>query len=298
MPEGHTIHRLALDCRERFAGRLVRVSSPQGKFADSAALLDGTVLHTADAHGKHLFLGFLGLGFHGAGGGEQVGWVHIHLGLIGKVTFDGVASGTVRLRIEAGGAAEGRDGHGEAGSAAGPGTTMDLRGPAACELITDDEKRAVHARLGPDPLRPGDDPDRAYARISRSRVPVAALLMDQRVLAGVGNVYRAEVLFRHGVDPFLPGRDLGRGLWDAMWADLATLMRQGVRTGRIDTVRPEHEPEAMGRPPRRDDHGGEVYVYRRTGLPCLVCGTPVLTLPLAARNLFWCPTCQPPAAAR
>lgn len=299
MPEGHTIHRLALDCRERFAGRAVRVSSPQGRFADSAALLDGTVLHAAEAHGKHLFLGF-----RGAGATEPVGWVHIHLGLIGKVAFEGAASGTVRLRIEAAGPGgrAGRDGRtgygGPPGRGQGGSRTMDLRGPAACELITDDEKRAVHARLGPDPLRPGDDPDRAYARISRSRMPVAALLMDQKVLAGVGNVYRAEVLFRHGVDPFLPGRDLGRGLWDALWTDLAALMRQGVHTGRIDTVRPEHEPEAMGRPPRRDDHGGEVYVYRRTGLPCLVCGTEVRTRPLAARNLFWCPTCQPPAAAR
>jgi endonuclease-8 len=270
MPEGHTIHRLALDCRDRFAGRQVRVRSPQGKFADSAALLDGAVLDAVDAHGKHLFLGF-----------QALGWVHIHLGLIGKVTFDGPVSDTVRLRITGGM-------HGE--------HTMDLRGPAACELITAPEKRAIDDRLGPDPLRRADDPERAFARISRSRVSLAALLMDQKVVAGVGNVYRAEVLFRHGVDPFLPGRSLSRPLWEAMWADLVALMGQGVRNNRIDTVRPEHEPEAMGRPPRKDDHGGEVYVYRRAALPCLVCGTPVRTQVLAARNLFWCPTCQPPHA--
>jgi endonuclease VIII len=267
MPEGHTIHRLAREFRQRFAGRPVRASSPQGKFADSAALLDGTVLETAQAHGKHLFLGFTG-----------VGWVHIHLGLIGKVAFDGPVSDTVRLRLTGGE-------HG--------GHTMDLRGPAACALITGPEKQAIHDRLGPDPLRPADGPDPAWARISRSRMPVAALLMDQKVVAGIGNVYRAEVLFRHGVDPFLPGRALDRALWDAMWTDLAALMRNGVRDNRIDTVRPEHEPEAMGRPPRRDDHGGEVYVYRRAGQPCHVCGTEVRTQVLAARNLFWCPTCQP-----
>jgi endonuclease-8 len=122
---------------------------------------------------------------------------------------------------------------------------------------------------------------------------VAALLMDQSVLAGVGNVYRAEVLFRHGIDPYRPGRSLTRAEFDAMWADLVTLMREGVRTGRIDTVRPEHTPEAMGRPPRVDDHGGEVYVYRRAGQPCHLCGTEVRTAVLAARNLFWCPGCQP-----
>jgi endonuclease-8 len=78
-----------------------------------------------------------------------------------------------------------------------------------------------------------------------------------------------------------------------MWEDLVALMAEGVRTGRIDTVRPEHTPEAMGRPPRVDDHGGEVYVYRRTGQPCHVCGAPVRTEELLGRNLFWCPRCQP-----
>jgi endonuclease-8 len=267
MPEGHTIHRLAADCRDRFAGWEARVSSPQGKFADSAALLDGSVLDGADAHGKHLFLGF-----------RDLGWVHIHLGLIGKVTFEGPVTGTVRLRVVGGG-------HGE--------HVMDLRGPAVCELITDPEKQVIHARLGPDPLRPGDDPERIWTRLSRSRIPVAALLLDQKLIAGVGNVYRAEVMFRHGVDPFLPGRELPRPVWDAIWADLAALMREGVRTNRIDTVRPEHTPEAMGRPPRKDDHGGEVYVYRRAAMPCLVCGTAVRTELLGARNLFWCPACQP-----
>lgn len=76
MPEGHTIRRLADDHAERFAGAPVRVSSPQGKFSDSAALLDGRALTATDAHGKHLFLGF-----------GATGWVHIHLGLFGKLGF-------------------------------------------------------------------------------------------------------------------------------------------------------------------------------------------------------------------
>lgn len=79
----------------------------------------------------------------------------------------------------------------------------------------------------------------------------------------------------------------------AMWEDLVELMAYGVRTGTIDTVRPEHTPEAMERAPREDDHGGEVYVYRRTGQACHVCGATVRTEVLAGRNLFWCPRCQP-----
>ncbi|HEY9368526.1 Fpg/Nei family DNA glycosylase [Streptomyces sp.] len=267
MPEGHTIHRLAADHRERFGGRSVRVTSPQGRFADSAALLDGGVLEDVDAHGKHLFLGFAGRG-----------WVHIHLGLFGKVNFGAAPAAppadTVRLRL------------------AHPEAYVDLRGPTTCALITDAEKQAIHDRLGPDPLRAGEDPDRAWRRVSRSRTTVAALLMDQKVVAGVGNVYRAEVLFRHGIDPYRAGKDLTRREWDAIWADLVALMREGVRLNRIDTVRPEHTPEAMGRPPRVDDHGGEVYVYRRATMPCHICDTEIRTADLSNRNLFWCPGCQ------
>ncbi|MFC9469328.1 Fpg/Nei family DNA glycosylase [Streptomyces coelicoflavus] len=267
MPEGHTIHRLAQDCTAAFAGTALRVTSPQGKFTDSAALLDGTVLTTADAHGKHLFLGF-----------GDLHWVHIHLGLFGKVTFGPAPAppptDTVRLRL------------------LDDTTYVDLRGPTTCALITAPEKQAIHDRLGPDPLRPDADPAAAHRRISRSRTTIAALLMDQKVIAGVGNVYRAEVLFRHGIDPYRPGKDITPAEWDAIWQDLTALMREGVRNNRIDTVRPEHTPEAMGRPPRVDDHGGEVYVYRRANQPCHLCGSPVRTADLAARNLFWCPACQ------
>ncbi|MEU6929356.1 DNA-formamidopyrimidine glycosylase family protein [Streptomyces sp. NPDC046385] len=271
MPEGHTIHRLAADYRERFGGRPVRASSPQGKFADSAALLDGTVLTTTEAHGKHLFLGFPG---------EE--WIHIHLGLFGKVNFGDTTADapappptdTVRLRL------------------ANPDAYVDLRGPTTCALITDAEKTAIHERLGPDPLRAADGPGKAWRRISKSRTTIAALLMDQKIIAGVGNVYRAEVLFRHGIDPYRAGKDLTAGEWAALWDDLVLLMREGVRLNRIDTVRPEHTPEAMGRPPRVDDHGGEVYVYRRANLPCHICHTEIRTADLANRNLFWCPGCQ------
>jgi DNA-formamidopyrimidine glycosylase len=69
-------------------------------------------------------------------------------------------------------------------------------------------------------------------------------------------------------------------------------MTMGFRVGKIDTVRPEHMPEAMGREPRVDAHGGEVYVYRRAGLPCYVCGTTIVERKVDGRHLFWCPMCQ------
>ena len=147
----------------------------------------------------------------------------------------------------------------------------DLRGATACELQTSEQRTALVARLGPDPLRPDADPDLAWHRIKRSRAPIAGLLMDQSVVAGVGNVYRAELLYRHRVDPFRPGTSLRVGRWHEMWADLAALMAEGVRTGRIDTVRPEHlsDEERAATGARR----GHSYVYRRAGEPCRVCGT-------------------------
>jgi DNA-formamidopyrimidine glycosylase len=274
MPEGHTLHRLARDIAAAFGGRRVAVSSPQGRFADSAALVDGAVVQGAEAAGKHLFVEV---------GDERV--LHVHLGLIGSfdvhtaVTEVPPPVGQVRLRLVS---------HDRAGT-----SYADLRGAIVCELVTPGRRDEVIARLGPDPLRPDADPMRAWARISRSQRPIGDLLMDQAVLAGVGNVYRAEVLFRHRMHPLRPGRTLRVGQWRAMWDDLVVLMEEGVKTGTIDTVRPEHTPEVMGRPARDDDHGGEVYVYRRAGQACHVCGSLVRTELLAGRNLFWCAHCQP-----
>jgi endonuclease-8 len=268
MPEGHAIHRLAIAIDRRFVGDQVTVTSPQGRFAAGAARLDGTALLGADAYGKQLFLDF---------GADR--WVRIHLGIYGRLTIAGPPAlppvGQVRMRL------------------VGKRAWADLRGAAACELIGTGERSALIARLGPDPLRRDADPARGWRRIQASRAPIATLLMDQAVVAGVGNIYRAEVLFRHGIDPMLPGRNLPEPVWQAIWADLCTLMRGGVRNGRIDTVRPAHDPAMTGREPRRDRHGGEVYVYRRAGQPCHVCGTLVAGQVLAGRNLFWCPTCQP-----
>jgi endonuclease VIII len=267
VPEGHTIHRLAREHARALRGGPVRASSPQGRFAEGAALLDGQVLRRAEAHGKHLFHRYRGV------------VLHVHLGLYGGFEAGPQPAppprGQVRLRLE------------------NAQWWTDLRGPNACAVLTPAQVRLLRSRLGADPLRRDADPDRAWARISRSSAPVGVLLMDQAVLAGVGNVYRAEILFRHGVHPHRPGRALGGEIWQLLWPDLVTLMRAGLRRGRIDTVRPEHTPAAMRRPPRQDRHGGEVYVYRRAGMPCLVCGTPVRTGVLAGRNVFWCPTCQP-----
>lgn len=269
MPEGHTLHRLARLHQRRYGGAPVAVSSPQGRFATDAAVVDGRVLTRTSVWGKHLF-------HHYAGGPI----VHVHLGLYGAFTEWRVPSGVdaalpepvgqVRMRI------------------VGAGYGTDLRGPTVCEVIDEGQVSDVLARLGPDPLRSDADPSWAWARISKSRRPIGALLMDQTVIAGVGNVYRSELLFRHGIDPYRPGRDVGEEEFAAAWTDLVALMKVGLRGGKIIVVRPEHDHGApsyrQGRP--------RTYVYRRAGDACRVCGDTIRTAVLEGRNVFWCPTDQ------
>ncbi len=267
MPEGHTLHRLATDLVVAFGDRVVGASSPQGRFAVDAARIDGQVLETAWSAGKHLFADFAN---------DVV--LHIHLGLYGGIHLGHQPApwpvGAIRLRLT------------------NDERYADLRGAATCELLTGAGRQKVLDRLGADPLRAEADHTRAHDRIRRSTRPIGSLLMDQSIVSGVGNVYRAETLFRARLHPLTEGRRVSRRRWSAMWSDLVDLMAHGVETGRIDTVRDVHTPEAMGRPVRVDDHGGEVYVYRRTGQPCHVCGATIRTRVLEGRNLFWCPRCQ------
>jgi endonuclease VIII len=272
VPEGHTIHRLAARHRELFAGRRVAVSSPQGRFSAGAALLDGREFAGAEAYGKHLL--------HRYDGGRVL---HVHLGLYGKVSDGELPApppiGQVRMRM------------------ATDAVWLDLRGPTACEVFDDEQVAELKARLGADPLR--DDAADPAAKVLSSARPIFAVLLDQSIIAGCGLIYANEVLFRAGVAPATPGREVPPELWSAMWTDLRALMREGVTKGRIDTVHTAHTPEVMKRAPRVDRHGGEVYVYRRADQPCHVCGTPIARGELAARNLFWCPSCQrTPGAAR
>ncbi|MDA8370771.1 MAG: Fpg/Nei family DNA glycosylase [Nocardiopsaceae bacterium] len=291
MPEGHTLHRLAAYFAKHHGGSRLRVSSPQGRFADGARRIDGRTLLDAEAHGKHLFLGF-----------DSGDWLRVHLGLYGAWTF-GDADGERYLGAPR--ARNGRQGElkrDSAGFVVAPPPTgavrvrlvtasgwADLRGPSACEVISDEGKQAVQARLGPDPLRPDADPERAWQMISRSRTAVAALLMRQDVIAGIGNIYRAECLFRAGIDPYRAGRDLTRAEWEGLWDDIGSLLEDGVRVGRIVTTRPEHRPDPGVFPVPRSD---SFYVCYRTGDPCRVCASPISQADLAGRTLYWCPGCQ------
>lgn len=261
MPEGHTLHRLARRHHAWFAGRPVSVSSPQGTFG-GADVVDGRHLRKADAYGKHLF-------YHWDNG--QVG--HVHLGLFGKFFDHPVPPPppreTVRMRLV---------NHTHA---------TDLVGATACSLLTPDEADAIVARLGPDPLRPDADPTLAWAALQRRKTGIGAALMDQKVLAGVGNVYRAEVLFRHGLHPDTPARAVDETTWLEMWDTLVGWMRYGARYGRIVTT----DPEEIGRPRSRMSNDQRVHVYKRSH--CRRCGSEIRRWEIAGRWSYACETCQP-----
>jgi len=262
MPEGHTIHRLALDLTKDLAGERVAASSPQGRFVGLSTIA-GKRFTRAHAVGKHLFLDF---------GARRV---HVHLGLFGK--FKRRRKGeppraSVRLRLET------------------PSATWDLTGPTKCALIDDDELASLRARLGADPLAVGARSTTAWKRISTSDRAIGALLLDQSVIAGIGNVYRAEILFLAGVNPLTSGRDLSRPQFDRLWRLSKDLLRAGVEANRIVTVAPAE------RTPGRGGRREQLHVYKHA--TCRRCTGSIGAILVAARTLYYCPKCQPLEASR
>jgi formamidopyrimidine-DNA glycosylase len=261
VPEGHTVHRLARDHTRDLRGHAVAASSPQGRFADGAAAIDGSTVRKAEAWGKHEFVRFTD---------GQI--LHVHLGLIGKwrrsPSPPAPPIGLIRLRL------------------VGPTHTWDLSGPVICATIDPDEMAQRVARLGPDPLRPDADPQRFVARVQRSTKPIGALLLDQAVIAGVGNVYRAEVLWVLGIHPAREGRSLGEAELLAMWDWLREQLQLGVRRNRIVTV----DPKELRKPIHRIVRGEGVYAYHQD--QCRGCGGPFQTLEVSNRRIEACPVCQ------
>lgn len=264
MPEGHTVHRTANEFSNLFAGSEVTVSSPQGRFSAGAKLISGRVLVKAKAIGKQLFLEF-----------DNGLTLRIHLGIYGKWSFKKhqgelpEAVGQVRARF------------------VNHNHCADLRGPTVCEVISKAEVKAVEKRLGPDPLNPnpkGQQEQRFVDKVQSSKTAIGLLLMNQDVISGIGNVYRAEILFRAGLSPHRPGSTLTEQEIRAIWADAVDLLKVGVKTGHMIT-----RDELRAKKPNKADRN---YVYKREGMSCRNCGTNVSIEIMATRKLYWCVSCQ------
>ncbi len=250
--------------REVLLGKRVHVDSPNGRSDDVSDILDGLTLRGIEAIGKHLVYDF---------GKER--YLHIHLGRFGNFKTGEMPllepRGTLRLRLYT-------NAH-----------WIELRGAIAIEMYDADRKAALEARIGPSPLDPAADKALAFKKISKSSAPVGLLLMDQSIVAGIGNIYRSEVLFLNRVHPKNPGTTLEKKTWTSMWTDLIAMMKDGERIGRIVTTAPEDRKKPKGAVRRED----RFYVYHRTGLPCRHCGTPIAAGVMATRNVYWCPHDQP-----
>ena len=330
MPEGHSVHRIARQFDRNVVGHRVGASSPQGRFAEGASLIDGRTATRVRAVGKQMFLEF-----------DEDLWLRVHLGMYGAWDFAGeilvdptIASangrmgqtnqrGTdlepvfdaagenslssigaprrARVHVRMSEQTTGLAGEADAWPPPVVGqvrlrlltevTCADLRGPTACELQTPDELQATIAKLGPDPLVDdvAEGEERFVAVVRRKPTPIGLLLMDQNVVSGIGNVYRAELLFRARLNPHTPGRDVPEEAVRGLWRDWVRLLAIGVETGQMMTM-DDLDPEAYRRAmASRDDRH---WVYHRAGLPCRVCGTAIVLEEMGARKLYWCPSCQ------
>jgi endonuclease-8 len=298
MPEGNEVHRWAERHTAAFAGRKVNVlPGPNNRFHD-AHLLDGKKLMKVHAVGKHLGYEFPG---------EL--YLHVHLGRFGDFT-EGCGplpevKGLLRAVMQrAGSGKASRSVKGQPhnltcakddGTQPFPPEDVDwweLRGPTDCSVYDATKWQALLARLGPDPLadEPGghDDPKRAFEKILKSKTSIGELLMDQAVLSGIGNIYRAELLFRHRVNPFTPGDAMELKTLKAIWKDSIPLLKAGMVDRRIVCTERKDRPSKKTPAERGEEH----YVYRRHGKPCFVCGETVVRKDVAGRTLYWCPADQ------
>lgn len=324
MPEGHSVHRIARQFALHFVGKRVAVSSPQGRFAADARQIDGQVMVSAKAVGKQMFLEFengrwlrVHLGLYGAwdfagdftadattasangrmGQTNQRGTVlesaspTLGVASIGapratrlrmseqenlqptSEPFPPDPVGAVRVRLLT------------------EDTVADLRGPTACEVLDATQVQDAIDRLGPDPLvdsaKKGEE--RFVAAVRKKATPIGLLLMDQGVVSGIGNVYRAELLFRARLNPRTPGKDVPEESVRALWKDWTKLLRIGVQTGQMLTMDGLGKKAYIAALANRDDRH---WVYHRTGEPCRVCGTPIAMEIAAGRKLYYCPTDQ------
>jgi endonuclease-8 len=271
MPEGHTIRALANDWGEH-VGERYEISAPSNR-VPFVGDIDGHELVAVDTKGKHLFLGF-----------DNRLWVHIHLGRVGKFnwhTEDEAVTppkDSVRLRM------------------VGQRGWVDLVGPVIAAVIQDEEVGHAKAKLGPDPLHATADPAPAKERIQKSKRAIGALLMDQTIIAGIGNIYRAELLWRSKISPYRPGTEISDEEFDQLWEDSVLLLSDGAREHKYgeptNTVGRRLPDGSDPRPEGDAARGNHTQAYGRTGLPCARCGTDIVQAEMNARVVYWCPVCQ------
>lgn len=258
MPEGHTIHRAALDHHRIMAGQKLMICSPQGRFTEGASRLSGQLCNAVEAFGKHLIYHF-----------DSGDALHVHLGLFGRIRKHKLPlsepRGAVRVRL------------------VGNTHAIDINGPTICKVLCGDEFVKLTKRLGPDVLRSDANPDLAFKKISNSKTQIGRLIMDQSIMSGIGNIYRSEILWRQSVHPETPGRAISRQTFDRIWEDAKELLNIGVKHNAIITVE--------GARPSKSRYRERVNIFSKS--TCPVCKEPIRRFEISGRRVFVCEKCQP-----
>ena len=267
MPEGHTIHRMAKDHEKWFKGAKVQLSSPQGRFSEGAKKLNNATFHSASAHGKHLFHRYTLQD-------QSIAFIHIHLGLYGRFRKrshqeQATVSPNCRLRIKS------------------QSNILDLSGPTCCEVLNTEEVEQKRSQLGPDPLRHDGDVQSFIQRLAKRRIPIAAALLNQKIIAGIGNIYRAELLFEHRIDPLTPAYLIKESTACEMWNTAAWWLALGVKTNRIiTTVDQASTTSSLKKLPKHES----LMVYGKTH--CTRCHSQIVIKEIGNRKLYVCLKCQ------
>lgn len=263
MVEGHGCHRVAHFHRQKLLNRKFKASSPNGRFTDGAAAINNQPLTRIEVHGKNLFY------FFGSDTDSQV-VLHFHFGMAGAFSVHSLPhepKPTTRLALL--------------------NEEENIVAHLSAMTVQHGDVNFYNSKiltLGEDPLRDNANAEIVWQKVSCSKKPIGLLLMDQSVIAGIGNIYRAEILFKSGVHPEQPGYSIPRSTFDLIWQHSVELLQRGFQTGSILTVDPE-EAVVLGQPWTRR------YVYNHS--TCGRCGTKVLSWDMASRTVYCCTTCQP-----
>ena len=265
MPEGDTIFRTATVLRRALVGGVVRraVAQPGAGLSrvPDLSVLVGASVDAVEARGKHLLIGF-----------SDGRWLRTHMRM--KGSWHRYRPGEPwRLPARRAVCVLETD--------ASVAVCFDA---PVVELLTDAElvRHGTLRALGPDLLGAAPDLDEAVRRLrERDEVPLGEALLDQRAVAGIGNVIKSESLFMERLDPWAPVRAFSDDELHAVLARAAGLLAANTGGGRRVTT-------------GRRSPGEALWVYRRTGRPCRRCGTPHPRPPpgSAGRTTYWCPNCQ------
>ena len=253
MPEGHIIHRTARKHKKYLSGQCLKVTSPQKKFITGARELNRSHCSSVEAYGKHLFYFF---------GNDKV--LHIHLGLFGRIKTQNIPpktpKGAVRIRLIS-------NTH-----------VVDINGPTICEIQDNKAFSKTINRIGPDLLRTDSDPEKFENRVLKSRRSISALLMDQSVISGIGNIFRTEILWRQKLHPLSKGNRLNSSKIRLLWDDGKRLLSQAAKTGKINT-------KSISNSKKED-----VNIYKRQFCPS--CKSCIEIILIEKRSCYYCSKCQ------